>query len=200
MPFQYEDSQLLNAFHPSSISPWVHETFSIFGFNAMRVTALGIQGTPITPTWSFNGDERTGIYSPGIGRVGITLTAFPSFLFDTNSITIMDKSGKSTTLLTSQTTTNRTQTFQDADGTIALLSDISTGYDLATYMVTEAPAETPDGIITTFTLSMAAKKVLNVFINGLGGNTFSHTTGNSTLTINDTDVGDTLFIEYIKNY
>lgn len=200
MPFQYEDSQLLNAFHPSSVSPWVHETFSVFGFNSMRVTALGIQGTPITPTWSFNGDERTGIYSPGIGKVGITLTAFPSFLFDTNTITVMDKSGKGTTLVTSQTTTNRTQTFQDADGVIALLSDIGSGYDLGTYLITEAPAETPNGIITTFTLSMAAKKILNVFVNGLGGNSYTHTTGNSTLTVNDTDTGDTILIEYIKNY
>lgn len=196
MPFIYENSPSYNAFHPTALSPWVHESFSIFGFNAMRVTALGIPGTNITPSWSFNGDERTGIYNPEIGKVGITLTAFPSFLFDTNTITITDKSGISTTLVTSQTA-NRTITFPNATGTIALTTDVP---DLATYIIHEAPAETPNGIITTFTLSTTAKKILNVFINGLGGNTYTHTTGNSTLTINDTITGDVLTIEYIKNY
>lgn len=198
MPFIYENSSSYNAFHPTALSPWVHESFSIFGFNAMRVTALGIPGTNITPSWSFNGDERTGIYNPEIGKVGITLTAFPSFLFDTNTITITDKSGISTTLITSQTA-NRTQTFQDASGVIALLSDV-TWLDIAAYLIHESPAETPNGTITTFTLSNPAKKILNVFINGLGGNTYTHTTGNSTLTINDTITGDVLTIEYIKNY
>ncbi len=196
MPFIYEDSPSYNAFHPTALSPWVHETFSIYGFNAMRVTALGIPGTPITPSWSFIGDERTGIYNPGIGKVGITLTAFPSFIFDTNTITITDKSGFSTTLVTTQTA-NRTITFQDASGTVAFTTDVS---DLATYLIHEAPAETPDGVITTFTLSTTAKKILNVFINGLGGNPYTHTTGNSTLTINDTITGDVLTVEYIKFY
>ena len=193
MSFLYETNPVLNAFHPVNLSSWAAECFSIMGFNSMQGPALGYPGTSIQPSWTFFGDERTGLYSYATGVVAITLTAFPSFLFASNSFTFVDKFGFELELTTAHTT-HRTQTFQDKDGIIALLED------LEDYILMEAPTPSPDGIVTVFTLPSAAKKILNVFINGLGNNTYTHTTGNSTLTINSTITGDSIYVEYIKNF
>lgn len=191
MSFLYETNPVFGALHPVNLSPWANECFSLMGYNVMQVPAVGIPGTNISPTWTFFGDERSGIYSYSTGVIGLTLSAFPSFLFASNILSFINNSGFRMDLVGSQTTT-RTQTFQDKDGTIALLSD-------APQIYCDQPAETPDGIITVFTLPNAAQKILNVFINGLGNNPYTHTTGNSTLTINSTITGDTLYIEYIKS-
>ncbi len=88
MSFEYESGQAYNAYHPTNLSPWMHECFSLVGFNSMLAPAQGIRGTAISPSWTFTGDERTGVYNPAYGVIGFALSAFPGFLFSVNQIVL----------------------------------------------------------------------------------------------------------------
>jgi hypothetical protein len=189
MPFEYDLSAL--AFHPVDLSPWNVECLNVRGYNGMLVPIQGVPGSPESPSFSFQNNERTGWYDDN-GYPALSIDGFKTFSYQENLIEFTNWAGKVFSL-TSQHTVDRTQYFQDKDGTIALTSDLE-------YVILEAPTEVPNGIITTFTLSNPAKRILNVFINGLGNNPYTHTTGNSTLTVNDTITGDTIKVEYVKIY
>lgn len=79
-----------------------------------------ITGTENNPSLCFQADERTGLYNSAEGEVSFSSLGSNSFTITRYGFRSWDKFGQSILFTKSPLTANRTQTFQDADGIIAI--------------------------------------------------------------------------------
>lgn len=117
MPF-YDDNTNLYFFRPGA------KFLSLDGSNLLLDVLMGVQGTEYRPSWAFQGDNKTGDYWISEGKKGFSSKGWLAFSYETGHLSFYDRNKNSLDLTHQSLNTNRTQTFQNADGTIALTSDV----------------------------------------------------------------------------
>ena len=178
--------------NPIAFDIGIREYYSLFGLNRVYQPFLGITGSPQRPSFSFQDHERTGFYlhDPFTDAVGLSIFGFPCYIFENGAFTVKNFFGDSAKLTIQDG--NYEINFPAKNGTLATLDDVGAS------IYSEVPVGLIDGSNRVYTVTNTISKILNIELNGLGGEAYT-ITGANEFTLDDYPLtGDTLKVIYIK--
>lgn len=163
------------------------------GINNMPIPFKAIPGHPRKPSFSCQEDNRTGIYFPELGVVGVVRNGVDVLWVMKDTLRLFDRYGNYTDLVISDSLTGDfTLSFPHLNGTIALKEHI----------VSEEIIGTKDGFNTSFTVSHPIQNILGLTLNGVGDQTYVNwTPGSNALTwlfATIPNTGDNVYVTYLR--
>lgn len=163
------------------------------GINKMPIPFKAISGRAGKPSYSCQEDNRTGIYFPQLGVVGITRNGVDVLWVMKDTLRLFDRYGNHLDLVISDDLTNSfTLSLPSLNGTIALKEHI----------VSEEIVGTKDGVNTAFTTTYPIHNILGLTLNGTGDQSYiSWTSGSSALTWTFATIpntGDVVYVTYLR--
>lgn len=127
-----------------------------------------ISGKRNAPAGACQGDEQTGFYWPATGIFGVTCTGWDCVWFEALKFTLFNKRTGSVAVSIDPLETNSVSTtLPDTDGRLLV----------ADYFISEALTGTVDGVNDEFTTTEEIAKVLDLQLDGVGGQSYSSATG-----------------------
>lgn len=193
MPADNEFYQDPDVFQGVASDNLVLKFLALNGINKMPIPFKAIPGRPEKPSYSCQEDNRTGIYFPELGVVGVVRNGVDVLWVLKDTLRLFDRYGNHIDLVISDTLTdNFTLSLPRLDGTVALKEHI----------VSEEIIGTKDGFNTSFTVTHPIQNILGLTLNGVGDQSYvSWTLGSNALTwifATIPNTGDKVYVTYLR--